>query len=326
MKSVKVEYLLVLIATALIILVAVIPLNLLEFLSLEIVGGPPINGLTWLEGVAALGGETSMRLLAIFGLLIILCLIPIIINWKKKPLSNRNVKIAELLLFLSATAIFLVLNILIGYAWWDPDHILGLGPLFIPSILSLIILGALPYIAKGIFKLGDECFADSTENLRKITLVMILVAFGYGLVSLIWHCCSFFEPKMFFFFFVIKLIQLWAMTTFFFKWGLPLCLNITNKWIAYLGISVLFGFCYPWHTVGFALTFTMFGILLCYLTEKTSSYLSGLILLYFAYIFHAGLAWQGPLITFAVIYPITGIILVLVFFLNFKKKALEGSI
>ena len=49
MKSVKAEYILVLIATALIILVAVIPLNLLEFLSLEIVGGPPINGLTWLE-------------------------------------------------------------------------------------------------------------------------------------------------------------------------------------------------------------------------------------------------------------------------------------
>ncbi len=264
-----------------------------------------------------------MRLLAILGLLIIGILIPIILKWEKKASEARTVKNTELLLFLGATVVFLLANILIGYAWWDSDHILGMGPLFIPSILSLVILGSIPYIAKALFKFGERGFANSTENLPKISLIMILVAFGYGLVSLIWHCCSFFEPKMFFFFFVIKLVQLWAMTTFFFKWGLPLFLNLTNKWIAYIGISVLFGFCYPWHTVGFALTFTMFGILLCYLTENTNSYLSGLILLYFAYIFHAGLAWQGPLITFAVIYPITGILLGGVIFLTYKRNTLQ---
>ncbi|MHA1360452.1 MAG: hypothetical protein ACTSRC_20200 [Candidatus Helarchaeota archaeon] len=130
-----------------------------------------------------------MRLLAILGLLIIGILIPIIFKWEKKVSESRAVKNPELLLFFGATAIFLLANILIGYAWWDSEHILGMGPLFIPSILSLVILGIIPYIAKALFKFGQEGFANSTENLPKISLIMILVAFGYGLISLIWHCC-----------------------------------------------------------------------------------------------------------------------------------------
>ncbi|MDD1778299.1 MAG: hypothetical protein LUQ65_09035 [Candidatus Helarchaeota archaeon] len=280
-------------------------------MSLEVVGEPPINGQSWLAGVEALGGALSMRLLAIFGIILIFSLIPIILKWQKKPIENRIVKNYELLFFLGSTLVFFVVNFLIGYNWWDPDAPLGLGPLFIPSIVSLIILGLLPELARKIFKFDRSHFAESTENLKRISVIMIIIAFGYGLISLIWHCCSFFDVKIYFFYFVIKLIQLWAMCSFFFKWGFPLFLNKTQEWMAYLIVSVLFGFCYPWHTLGFAITFILFGFLLCILTRKTNSFLTGMILLYFSYIFHTGLAWQGPLITFSVIYPIAILIIVL---------------
>lgn len=305
----KINFILIVTAIALICLVLFLPLNLLEYLSLQVVGEPPINGQTWMQGVDSLGGPLSMRTLAIFGLLIIFSLIPLILRWQKKSIEKREVKHYEILFFLSAAVVFFLINFLIGYNWWDPHAILGMGPLFVPSIISIAILGLLPEIAQKIFKFKRMHFAESTENLKKISLIMIIIAFGYGLISLLWHCCSFFDAKMYFFYFVVKLIQLWAMCSFFFKWGFPLFLNITQEWKAYLIISVLFGFCYPWHTFGFALTFMIFGFLICILTRKTNSFLTGMILLYFAYIFHTGLAWQGPLITFSVIYPIAIIVL-----------------
>lgn len=307
-------------AFLLIFLVLFIPLDTLEFLSLEIVGGPPINGLTWMQGVDALGGPISIRFLAIMGLILIFMLIPLILKWQRKSINRQSVKNIEIIVFMVIAIIFFFINILIGYSWWDPEHPLGLGPLFIPSIISLVILGLIPELAKKLFHFERSGFAESTQHLSKITLLMCLVAFGYGLISLIWHCCAFFEPKMFFFFFIIKLIQLWAMTSFFFKYGLPLLLSKTPEWLAYLLISVLFGICYPWHTFGFAITFTIFGILLCYLTQKTNSYLTGLLLLYFAYIFHAGLAWQGAIVTFTVIYPISLLILGVSCFLVIKRN------
>jgi hypothetical protein len=311
----RTNYILLFLALALIALVLFLPLDVLEYLSLEVVGEPPINGLSWMEGVDAVGGSLSMRVLAIFGMIIIFSLIPVILKWQKKSIEKRTIKNYELLFFLSATLVFFVVNFLIGYDWWDPDAVLGLGPLFIPSIVSLIILGFLPEIAHRLFKFDRSSFAESTQNLKKISLIMIIAAFGYGLISLIWHCCSFFDVKIYFFYFVIKLIQLWAMCSFFFKWGFPLFLNITHEWKAYLIISVLFGFCYPWHTFGFAITFSIFGFLICILTRKTNSFLTGMILLYFSYLFHTGLAWQGPLITFSLIYPIAVIALVFNIFL-----------
>jgi len=319
-KLSKTNFILLLVAIALICLVLFIPLDLLEYLSLEVVGEPPTNGQTWMEGVEALGGPLSMRILAIFGIIFIFSLIPLLLKWQKKPIEKRTVKNWELLFFLGSTLVFFVVNFLIGYNWWDPDAILGLGPLFIPSIASLVILGLLPEIAHKIFKFERSNFAESTKNLKRISLLMIIIAFGYGLISLIWHCCSFFDVKIYFFYFVIKLIQLWAMCSFFFKWGFPLFLNITQEWKAYLIISVLFGFCYPWHTFGFAITFSIFGFLLCILTRKTNSFLTGMILLYFCYLFHTGLAWQGPLITFSVIYPIAAIMLVCNIFSIMRKS------
>ena len=212
-----------------------------------------------------------MRLLACIGILIMFITIPFILNWEKPPLIKRDIKILEPILFVAAAGVFFVINFLIGYNWWDPDAPLGMGPLFFHSIISLIIFGLLPEIAKILFKFERENFSESTKNIKQITIVMTVVAFGYGLISLIWHCCSFFDAKMFFFFFVIKLIQLWAMCSFFFKWGLPLFLNYTQEWKAFLVISILFGFCYPWQTIGFALTFILFGIILCYLTRKNNS-------------------------------------------------------
>ncbi|HUX98176.1 MAG TPA: hypothetical protein VMV49_01360 [Candidatus Deferrimicrobium sp.] len=287
---------------------------------MEVVGEPPINGLTWMDGVEALGGPISMRILACLGIIIIFFAIPFILTWKKKEFFKREIKNVEILFFLIVTGIFFIVNFLIGYNWWDPDAFLGMGPLFIPSICSLIILGFLPEIAKRLFQFKKDAFAESTTNIKQISLLMVAVAFGYGLFSLIWHCCSFFEPKMYFFFFIIKFIQLWAMCSFFFKWGLNLFLNFTKEWVAYIIIAVLFGFCYPWHTVGFALTFILFGFLICILTRKTNSYLTGLNLLYFAYIFHAGLAWQGSLITFSIIFPVSSILLGILLYSNFRLR------
>ena len=186
-KLSKTNFILLLVAIALICLVLFIPLDLLEYLSLEVVGEPPINGQTWMEGVEALGGPLSMRILAIFGIIFIFSLIPLLLKWQKKPIEKRTVKNWELLFFLGSTLVFFVVNFLIGYNWWDPDAILGLGPLFIPSIVSLIVLGLLPELARKIFKFDRSHFAESTENLTRISVIMIIIAFGYGLISLIWH-------------------------------------------------------------------------------------------------------------------------------------------
>jgi hypothetical protein len=296
---------LILIGIALSLTVLIAPLELLEFLSLEVVGEPPINGRTWMEGVDELGGESSMRFLAIIGVIIIIHALFFVLDWENKPLPKREVNRLEVITFLIATIAFFLVNFLIGYSWWDPDAFLGMGPLFIPSIVSLIILGLLPLLFRRFFQLEKESLAASKDNLKEILIFMVIIAFGYGLISTIWHCCSFFDPKMYFFFFIIKLIQLWGMCSFFFKYGLYLFMSKLKPWAAYLIISILFGFCYPWHTIGFALTFTLFGFALCILTRKTGSYWPGLILLYFAYIFHAGLPWNGPLLTFFVIYPIS---------------------
>ncbi|TFG25284.1 MAG: CPBP family intramembrane metalloprotease, partial [Promethearchaeota archaeon] len=126
------------------------------------------------------------------------------------------------------------------------------------------------------------------------------------------------------FFFIIKLVQLWAMCTFFFKYGLKLFLSKIKPIYAYAIVSMLFGLCYPWHTWGFVLTFIIFGFLLCYLTRKTDSYLPGLILLYSAYIFHAGIPWHGALITFLVVYPISIGVLLSLIYLNILKKKINS--
>ncbi len=149
---------------------------------------------------------------------------------------------------------------------------------------------------------------------------MIAIAYGYGLTSVIWHDCQLFNFDMYFFFFITKFVQLWAMSSFFFKYGFKLFLNKTKPWVAYIVISVLFGFSYPWHTIGFAITFMIFGFLLCFLTRRTNSYLPGLILLYFAYIFHAALPWNGPYITFSIIYPLSiGVLGILIYLLVYRK-------
>lgn len=295
---------LILLALLLSAIILILPLDLLEFLSINVVGEPPINGRTWLEGVEELGGELSMRIIAILGLVIIVLVLPYILKMEKKEVKAREISRSEIFAFFISTIVFFIVNILIGYSWWDPEGFLGMGPLFLPSIASLIALGLLPEIFRKVFQFKREDFFDSTENLKQISVAMIVIALGYGAISCIWHCCSFFDPSIYFFYFGIKAIQLWGMCAFFFKWGFPMLLNESKEWVAYLVVSLLFGFCYPWHTFAYALVFSFFGFVICFLTRKTDSYLPGFILFYFAYIFHAGLPWNGPLITFTIIYPI----------------------
>ncbi len=184
--------LLILVGTALSIVILAVPLDILEYLSLEVVGEPPINGRTWMEGVYELGGEISMRLLAILGVAIVVLSSSFVLNWENKPLNKREVNNLELLTFFLAVITFFTVNILIGYDWWDPDAFLGMGALFIPSILSLILLGLLPTLFSKTFKIPRDALAVNTENLKEISITMILIAFGYGLISVVWHCCSFF--------------------------------------------------------------------------------------------------------------------------------------
>ena len=318
LKRFDINVVILIISIVLIVIILILPLNILEFLSLEVVGEPPINGRTWLEGVEELGGELSMRIIAIMGLIIVAFVISYVVKIEKDPIRSREVSKAEIIAFFASTIIFFVINFLIGYNWWDPDAFLGMGPLFFPSIISLVILGLIPEVYRKIFKFERADFAESFKDLKSISIYMILIALGYGAISAIWHCCSFFEPKMYFFFFVIKGVQLWGMCSFFFKWGFKMMLNATKEWAAYLIISLLFGFCYPWHTIGFAFTFTLFGFAICYITRKTDSYLGGLILFYFAYIFHAAIPWHGPVITFALIYPLLLAILGILIFFRLK--------
>ncbi len=313
-------YFLILLGIILIIIALILPLNILEFLSLNVVGEPPINGRTWLEGVYELGGEYSMKLLAVIGIIIIICALFSVLDWEIKSIPEREVKGVEVGIFLIATIVFFIVNFLIGYSWWDPNGFLGMGPLFFPSIMSLIILGLLPLLFRRGFQFKKEDLASSKENLKEISIFMIIIGYGYGLISGIWHCCSFFSPAIYFFYFIIKLIQLWGMCAFFFQYGFYLFMNKTKPWIAYLTISLLFGFCYPWHTLAYAFTFTLFGFVVCILTRKTGSYLSGIILLYFAYIFHAGLPWNGPFITFIVIYPISVLIMSILIYRTIRYR------
>jgi len=203
-------------------------------------------------------------------------------------------------------AVFFVVNVAIGYGWWDPGGFLGMGPLFAPSMASLVALGTVPFIARARWHLEKSDMTTSRAGLPRNIALAATIAFGYGLVSCIWHCCSFYDPKMYFFFFVTKLVQLWAMCSFFFMWGFPMLLQRFKKgWLATIVTSVLFGLTYPWHTVGFALTFMVFGFLFCILARKTGSYVVGLALLYLAYIFHAGLPWHGNAVTVFFIHPMS---------------------
>ncbi len=100
------------------------------------------------------------------------------------------------------------------------------------------------------------------------------------------------------------------MCSYFFMWGLPMLEAWFKKGplLPVIVTAVLFGICYPWHTVGFAVTFAAFGLLLALLTRKTGSYLPGLIMLFLAYIFHTGLPWNGPGFTIYVLQPVSIVI------------------
>ncbi|MHA1294944.1 MAG: hypothetical protein ACTSQJ_20100, partial [Promethearchaeota archaeon] len=74
-------YFLIVLAIILIIIILILPLSVLEYLSIEVVGEPPINGKSWMEGVSELGGALSMRILAIIGVLIIVLTLPFLLKF-----------------------------------------------------------------------------------------------------------------------------------------------------------------------------------------------------------------------------------------------------
>jgi len=171
------KYWLILLTIGLLICIFYLSLEYLEYLSIEIVGGPPINGKTWIEGVYALGGPISMRVLASIGLIIIILNVPIILKWEKAPVKKLKVSKLKVFLFLIIAAILFVVNIVIGYDWWDPEAILGMGPLFFPSIITIILIGFIPEIIKRVikndnqeFKNNTHEFFNSTNNLFKNSL------------------------------------------------------------------------------------------------------------------------------------------------------------
>lgn len=311
---------------ALALLALLLPLDVLEYLSLHVVGEPPINGRPWSEGVVELGGALSMRLLAVWGIAIVILAAEALLAHPPTQLRTHPVPRGELAAFLVLTAAFCGINALIGYAWWDPDAPLGMGSLFWPSMASLVVLGLAPRVARRVWReepaeskrppglarspdtaktrapAGTPPFFSS----RAIPLLIAAAAFGYGLVSCLWHCCSFFSPTMYFFFFVTKFVQLWGVGSFFYQWGFPALLRACPRrpWLAYAATALLFGFAYPWHTVGFALTFTLFGLLLGLLVRRTGTHWAGILLLYAAYLFHAGLPWHGPAVTYYLVHPL----------------------
>ncbi|HPO12682.1 MAG TPA: hypothetical protein PLI09_04495 [Candidatus Hydrogenedentes bacterium] len=286
-------------------------LGTLETLSLRVIGEPPINGESWMAGVEALGGSFSMRLAATLGMIILLLGAGSLLSMPNIEIPSRRVGRNEILAFFGITMLFGAGNFYIGYAWWDPEAFLGMGPYFAHSMVLLLGLGLAPHAAARVFGC-TPALANRHDGAVKFLLPVLLTAFGYGLVSCLWHCCCFFSWTIVFFFVVIKGVQLWAVCRFFYGWGLKMLIQAWGKrWAAYGLISVLFGFCYPWHTVGFAVAFILFGFLLCATTFKADSYLIGWSLLYFSYLFHAGLPWHGPVITQFVLFPLALLVLVL---------------
>ena len=296
----------------LVLLIWLLPLDVLETLSLDVIGEPPINGQSWTAGVEALGGSFSMRLLATLGAVIMLIGVRCLLARPNTEVPLRRVARGELGVFFGVAVGFGAANLYLGYGWWDAEAFLGMGPYFAHSMALLLGLGLAPHVAGRVFRCDPPTLANRHDDLLRDLLPVLLIAFGYGLVSCVWHCCSFFAPKMIFFFFVIKGVQLWAVCTFFYGWGFKMLLQAWDRrWLAYFVTAVLFGFCYPWHTSGFAVAFSAFGLLLCAVTLKTGSYLTGWALLYFAYIFHAGLPWHGPALTFSVVFPVVVLVLAL---------------
>lgn len=296
----------------LIVLIMVMPLGALETLAVRIVGEPPINGQSWAAGADALGGPFAMRALAVLGALILLPAMRRFLNQPNAVIPSRRVTRSEQAVFFAVALVFGLANLYLGYGWWDPAAFLGMGRYFPHSMALLAGLGLCPYALGRILPSQPRLLGNQPRRVRGGLAPLILMAFGYGLISCLWHCCSFFAPKMYFFFFVIKGVQLWATCAFFYGWGLTMLLQVCRKpWQACVAVSLLFGFCYPWHTFGFALTFAAFGLVLCGIMLKTGSYWSCWALLYFAYLFHAGLPWHGPRITLFAILPAALLALIL---------------
>ncbi|HOO56923.1 MAG TPA: CPBP family intramembrane metalloprotease [bacterium] len=299
-----------LLGVALSIGILALPLDTLEYLSLNVVGEPPINGKTWTEGMMATGGEWGMKAIGIAGLLILILGILFIARIPFRAIRQRTVKNTEIFAFALSFVLFTAVNIWIGYRWWDPGSLLGMGPMFAHSIAALIVFGLLPTAFGAVLGVPKDGLLNNFDGIKQSIGIIVVIAAGYGLWSSLWHCCSFYIPDMFFFFFVTKLIQLWAMSSFFFKWAFPMLVNRLGITAAYIAVSVCFGIAYPWHTPGFAVAFTLFGIVLCDITRRTGSYLAPMLLLYFAYIFHAGAPWHGYAVSVYGILPAASAVLV----------------
>jgi len=291
------------VAAGLVAGIAAAPLETLEYLSLNIIGEPPINGRTWLEGVAETGGDAGMRALGAAGTVILVLGILLLSRIRYREVVRRETTPAEPIVFALAVSLFFAANVWIGYRWWDPAATLGMGPMFAHSMLVLLAFGLLPDVISRFFDTGRPAMSHEGGGLAQALPVLLVIAFGYGLLSTVWHCCSFFAPKMYFFFFITKFVQLWAVTSFFFRWAFPM---ISNRWgaaAAYAVVSICFGLTYPWHTPGFAVAFVIFGLVLCDVARRAGSYLAPLLLLYFSYIFHAALPWHGARATLYAILP-----------------------
>ncbi len=297
-------------AAALSVLMLLVPESTLEYLSLHVVGEPPINGKTWAEGMHATGGPWGMRWVGIVGLWIMGLGLVDLRRWQPAPWSEREVANVEVVCWAAAAVTFGVVNMAIGYSWWDPQAFLGMGPLFPHSIASLAVLGVLPILARRFFGIPGDGLATLPGHTPSMLPILVVVAFGYGLWSCLWHCCVLFAPSIVFFYLVTKLFQLSAVCVFFFGWGLPMFGARWGSTAAYLVTGATFGLCYPWHTPGFALVFAVFGVVLCDLARRAGSWLAPTLLLYMAYNFHAALPWNGADVTVYGILPASVVLLV----------------
>ena len=86
-------------------------------------------------------------------------------------------------------------------------------------------------------------------------------------------------------------------------YGFPLCQRRWGTIPAVAVCAILVGVLTPWHTVGFAVTFALFGVGLWVLMAKTGSHLTPFLTLYLSYITHACLPWRGDVVTWGVIIP-----------------------
>jgi hypothetical protein len=275
--------------------------------------GPDRRPLTWADGHSHSGRE-AIRVMAVLGALIFFVALFRITRLPDQPLSRetppRRWEVPAFLVFSTA---FVAFSVSLGTSWWDIEHPLYFGRTFPLLIAANLFLGVWPLLAIRIGRLrprGD--LVPARRNVGLAIAVSLAVTVGYGLYSTLWHCCKMWLFADVSYFVAVKIAVLYPMLFFVYGYGYPLFERTWGKRAAVAVCAVLTGALTPWHTLGFAVSYAVFGVALWFLMRKTGTHLTPFLVMYLAYIAHALMPWQGDAVTWYLIVPGGALLLIAV--------------